>query len=109
MLSALDLSSEDPHAIERRLDAEIPALILGGSTHVVVSLGRRRDLPRSTVDAITLAHHEMRAVGGRLVVIAEPDVAAICAQACPGLLVAATERQAQAGLGLGDTPRAVAP
>jgi hypothetical protein len=89
------MAGEDETTVSRRLDREIPAL--GG--YVILRLGDR-PLRRATAQAIALAHRELRAVGGRLVVVTNPEGARQCARVCPDVFVAATERQAHAALGL---------
>jgi hypothetical protein len=98
-LVELDMSAEDEAGVVDRLDHEIPALALAGASHVVLDLG---DLPfhRATADAVTPAHGELRAVGGRLVVVTTPPGARLCARVCPEMLVTATLRQAHAALAL---------
>jgi hypothetical protein len=98
-LIALDLSAEDEATVLLRLDQEIPDLALAGVSHVVIDLG---DLApsRATADAVALAHRELCAVGGRLVVVTNQAGARQCARACPEMIVAATMRQAHDALGV---------
>src|SRR4051794_38871354 len=91
------MTGEDESTICLRLDEEIPALALSRG-YVILRVGDR-PLRRATADAVALAHRELRAVGGRLVVVTDQDGARQCTRVCPELLVAATERQAHAALG----------
>jgi hypothetical protein len=99
-LVTLDMSGDDELTVARRLDQEVPAAVLSSVGVVIVDLGARSTLRRSTADQIALAHRKMRALGGRLVVVGTPRAAGECARHCPELLVAATVRQAHAALGL---------
>jgi hypothetical protein len=101
-LMTLDMSGDDEPTIALRLDGEMPAVVMSGVRHVLLDLGERAALRRSTADQIALAHRELRAVGGRLVVVGTSRAASACARVCPELFVAATVRQAQAALGLPD-------
>jgi hypothetical protein len=98
-LITLDMAGEDETTVALRLDQEIPALAIAGASCVVLDVGDR-PLHRATVAAIALAHHELRAVGGRLVLVTNPAGARECARVCPEMIVAATLRQAHAALGL---------
>ena len=99
-LASLDMSGDDESIVRWRLDEEIPARMLSGTRYIVVALGDRPRLRRSTAAAIGLAHRELRAVRGRLVVITNQVTAGHCNRACPDLLVAASVRQAESALGL---------
>jgi hypothetical protein len=99
-LTTVDMAADDEATVTVRLDSEIPALALAGVRYVVVDLGDRPVLRWSTAEAIALAHREVRALGGRLVVVGSPKAAGRCCRVCPELLVAATARQARAALGL---------
>jgi hypothetical protein len=101
-LITLDMSGDDEPTVALRLDGELPAVVMSGARYVILDLGQRPALRRSTVGEIALAHRELRAVGGRLVVVGTPRAASDCARQCPELFVAATVRQAQAALGLPD-------
>ncbi len=101
-LLTVDMSRDDELTVARRLDSEIPAAVLSGAGLVIVDLGPRPGLRRATAEQVVLAHREMRAVGGRLVVVCTPRAAGDCARLCPELLVAATVRQAYAALGLSE-------
>jgi hypothetical protein len=96
----LDMAGEDDATIARRLDTEIPAAVTSGACYVLLDLGPRPALRRATAEHVVLAHRELRAVGGRLVVVGTPRAAGECARLCPELFVAATVRQAHAALGL---------
>src|SRR3954470_21913436 len=89
------MSDDDEFTVSRRLDGEVPTALTSGMCHVIVDLGSRPGLRRSTVEQIVLAHREMRAVGGRLVVVGTPSAAVDCARRCPELLGAAAVLQAQ--------------
>jgi hypothetical protein len=98
LLTTLDMADDDEATVAQRLDQEIPVLALAGTRYVVVDLGDRASLSRRTVEAVELAHRELRAVGGRLVVVGTPKAASRCSRACPELFVAATVRQARDAL-----------
>lgn len=98
-LITLDMAGEDETTVALRLDHEVPALAMAGAACVVLDLGDR-SLRHATAAAIALAHRELRATGGRLVVVTDPAGARHCTRECPGMLVAATLRQAHAALGL---------
>ncbi|HEX5620971.1 MAG TPA: hypothetical protein VFX51_21290 [Solirubrobacteraceae bacterium] len=91
-LISLDMAGEDETTIALRLDLEIPVLAMSGAACVVLDLGDR-PLQRATVAAVALAHRELRAVGGRLVVVTNPAGARQCARVCPEMMVAATTRR----------------
>jgi hypothetical protein len=99
-LLTLDMRGADEATIALRLDGEIPAAVVSGARYVILDLGARPALRRVTAEQVVLAHREMRAVDGRLVVVGTPRAANDCVRLCPELLVAATVRQAQAALGL---------
>jgi hypothetical protein len=101
-LITLDMSRDDEPTVALRLDGEVPAVVMSDVRYVILDLGERPTLRRSTADQIALAHRELRAVGGRLVVVGTQRAAHACARVCPELFVAATLRQAQAALGLPD-------
>jgi hypothetical protein len=98
LLTTLDMAVDDEATVASRLDHEIPALALAGSRYVVADLGDRPSVSRRTVEAVELAHRELRAMGGCLVVVGTPKAAFRCCRACPELLVAATVRQAREAL-----------
>jgi hypothetical protein len=97
----LDMTADDEATVRHRLYEEIPALIVAAEPDVIVMLGPRPGLRRSTAEAIALAHRELRAARGRLVVVTDQATAARCCRALPALIVAATVRQAERALGLG--------
>ena len=99
-LVTLEMVTEDDQTVVLRLDQEVPALALAGTSVVVLKLGDRRELRRSTAKAVALAHRELRAVGARLVVVTDAAGARHCTRVCPDLMLAATERQAHAAVGL---------
>jgi hypothetical protein len=98
-LVTLDMAGEDETTVCARLDTQIPALTMAGARYVILDLGDCA-VRRATADAVVLAHRELRAVGGRLVVVTNPDGARQCSRVCPEMIVAATVRQAQAALGV---------
>jgi hypothetical protein len=98
-LVTLDMAGDDEATICVRLDHAIPALMTSAVRCVVLDLGERRALRRSTAEAIALAHRELRAVRGRLVVATSREAVGTCERLCPELAVAATVRQAHAVLG----------
>jgi hypothetical protein len=97
--ATLDMGADDEATVASRLDQEIPMLTVAGVRYVVVDLGDRPRLRRKTAEAVALGHRELRAVGGRLVVVGSDKAARRCARGCPELRVAATVRQARDGLG----------
>jgi hypothetical protein len=97
-LITLDMAGEDESTVALRLDQEVPVIAMSGTRYVVLDLGDRT-LHRATADAIALAYRELRAVGGRLVLVTNPAGARECARVCPEMTVAATRRQAHAALG----------
>jgi hypothetical protein len=100
VLIELDMSGEDEQTVRLRLDQEIPEVAVAGVRHVILNLGERRALQRATREGVASAHRELRAVGGRLVVVTDHAGARHCTRECPDMLVAATRRQAHAALGL---------
>jgi anti-anti-sigma regulatory factor len=104
VLTTLDMRAEDEDTIAARLDHEIAALALAGARYVVVDLGDRPRLSHKTADAVALAHRELRAMGGQMVVVGTPKAAHRCAHESPGLMIAATLRQARDALGPGALP-----
>ena len=100
LFTTLDMAGDDEATVALRLDHETAALALAGTRYVVADLGDRPPRSRRTVDAVELAHRELRAMGGRLVVVGTPKAASRCCRACPELLVAATVRQARDALRL---------
>jgi uncharacterized protein YhfF len=97
-LITLDMAGEDEATVALRLDHEVPALAMAGTACVVLDLGDR-PLRHGTAAALALAHRELRATGGRLVVVTNAAGARQCSRVCPELIVAATRRQAHAALG----------
>jgi hypothetical protein len=104
VLTTLDLGAEDEHTIAARLDHGMPTLALSGVRYVVVDLGDRARLSRKTAEAVALAHRELRAMGGQMVVVGTPKAAQRCTRECSSLMIAATLRQARDALGPGALP-----
>ena len=96
----IDMRADDEPAIRHWLLHEVPDLIDTGVRSVVLELGDRTTVRNGVKGALADAHHTLRAVNGRLVVVTSPAIAIECARACPDLLVAATTRQALAALGI---------
>ena len=100
-VATLDMTADDDATVRQRLDDEIPALMFAAEQDVIVILGSRPGLHRATAEAIALAHRELHAARGRLVVVTDQATAARCCRRLPELIVAATLRQAERALGLG--------
>jgi hypothetical protein len=70
-VATLDMTADDEATVRRRLDEEIPALMLAAEQDVIVLLGERPGLHRATSEAIALAYRELHAARGRLVVVTD--------------------------------------
>lgn len=66
----LDLTACEESEVPDRLDRQIPSLITSGTRSRIIDLSTCQHLHRRTLEALDLAHRELRTSGGRLAVVA---------------------------------------